>query len=214
MQKLNVFIQYRLKASKDFGGSQRQFDSNILELEALGSAIAKNFKRKSGAQKQKCFSCNDRVEIGGGNVTEFILQLTFYTSSVCHLDTIYTLATDVTGKKLMIKYGEEQSFSVDVVAIEKRNTYDFRDIYRSFEIQCASHFEIYKETICPEVSVNISEVASMENQTRLRVTEIGVNDTARVCWEDYVLAMSKVHKSSSHMSRQYCLVIMLCSFLI
>ena len=76
-------------------------------------------------------------------------------------------------------------------------------MYSYLEQWCGSHNTLNKETICPEVSMNSSEIAAMEQtylHTSLRVTESGVNDTVRVCWDDYTSVMSKIYKSASYVS--------------
>ena len=208
-QKLTTLIQYRLKTTGVSSGSQEALD--LLGKNDLGLAIANNFKLKSGAQKSKCFSCADHTYMGGDNASEFFLSITFYTSSVCHLDTIFALGTNVVGKTQKVKYGKSQSLILKVVGIGNRSFLDplyktgLTHLYSSVKVWCGVRYIISKETICPEVRIDSSEVTYLENQTALRVTESGLNETASVCWNDYMLAMSKICKSAS--PRQYHLAV-------
>ena len=208
-QKLTTLIRYRLKTTGVSSGSQEALD--LLGKNDLGLAIANNFKLKSGAQRRKCFSCADHIYMVGDNATEFFLSITFYTSSVCNLDTIFALGTHVVGKTQKVKYGKSQSFILNVVGILNRSISDLRYkagltlLYSYFKLWCGPYNTISKETFCPEVSIDSSEITYLENQTALRVTESGLNGTTSVCWNDYMLAMSKIYKSAS--PRQYHLAV-------
>ena len=212
-------INYNLKAKGVSNASQDALDT--MGKTALGRAIAHNFMKQSGAEKKKCFSCSDRVMVGD-NATEFLFSITFYTSSVCHLDTIFALGIDVLGKTLTIKYGEAQRFSLDVVGLEKRSAIDIQHtpglkyIYNKIVGWCGPRYTLNKETICPEVRINSSEVTSVDNLNVACVIEedSGQNNTISICWGDYILAMSKCHKSASHLFHQYQLLPMFSIFVI
>ena len=117
-----VVVHRRYKLATDLSNGRREA-LDLLGEKVVGQAIVNSFRMKSGAQRKNYFSCRVLIYMSGNNATEFHLSIKFYTTPICHLETLFDLTTDILGKTLKVKYGKALRFNLYVAEIAKRSSF-------------------------------------------------------------------------------------------